>query len=223
MNFEFEQKHIIVIVVVVLVLWMLWSWDSQTKTENFSPVEQFPYLPPKYWEPRKAKKWSPYWFYDSKYKTPKVLSTWNPLWDSEDRYHPAVPQVVRYHPKYKLVPDENGATPVLLPEVPVRTNGQEEPQAEEMEMEAEMLPEEEEAMEETTTEEEMGEEEMGQEEMGQEEMEEIARINAEIEAEKMNSPEMVMQKQTTDLTPVLIVLLIVGLGYWYYTNNRTVV
>lgn len=103
MNFQFENKHYIIIAIIIIVVWMLYSWDKQ---ENFSGVQDWPFLPPKYWQKRNKVKWGKWYFYDSVYKKPKFLSTWNPLWDSEDRYHPAVPGIVHYDVNNYKFPEE---------------------------------------------------------------------------------------------------------------------
>lgn len=190
MNFQFEQKHVIIVGVVLLVLWILWSWDREedTTAEKFSPVQQFPYLPPKYWKSRTPKKWHPYWFYDSKYKTPTFLSKWNPLWDSDDQYHPAVPGVVKYDSlRYKL-PTKPEIEPELAPE-----------------FEEELMPE----LEEEST-----------SEMEEDVMATInAEIEAEAMA-KTNSPEVITSRRDgSNVNMLLIFILLIGGGYWYYTRR----
>ena len=82
---EVGTTDYITIALVILILYGLMF----KKKEGFSVLPEWPYIPPRYWSPRKRQYWSPWWYY-------------------ENEYHPAVPKVVNYDsteyrfPDYKL-------------------------------------------------------------------------------------------------------------------------
>jgi hypothetical protein len=111
MNFQLETKQYIIIAIMLLLVWILWTNSlSPMEREKFYPIQEWPNIPPRQWDDnRNHTQWKPFWYYDSKYETPKYVSTWNPLWDSENRYHPAVPNVSNYHSDtYTLPPSTRG-------------------------------------------------------------------------------------------------------------------
>lgn len=68
---------IVILVVILAVLgsaMTLWMGDN----ESFSPIDQWPYLPPKHWREREVTHWDP-WYYRN-----------------GERVHPAVPHITNY-------------------------------------------------------------------------------------------------------------------------------
>ena len=69
---KLETKHYLLIIFGIVVLFLL---DGYSKNrENYSPIQTFPFYPPKYWNPIKQTYWAPFVYNENAYDTviPKI-------------------------------------------------------------------------------------------------------------------------------------------------------
>lgn len=113
-----QKDRIMGIVVVLLVLAVIGSAVGMwlNNNETFSPIDEWPYLPPKYWKEREVTHWDPWYYNNGNYNHPSNPSITN--YTVQDYQFPAR--------TLELVREKEVDVPKALP-----TNGLSEVMAEE--------------------------------------------------------------------------------------------
>ena len=68
---KLKMEHYVLIAVVAVVIVLLFMYGRK---EGYSPIQGFPFVPPKYWDPIETTYWSPWFYTENAYDTvvPKV-------------------------------------------------------------------------------------------------------------------------------------------------------
>ena len=82
-----KTRHVIILIIALMILFFLWKWDN---VDHFDVIQQYPFLPPKYWTPLPAKKWTP-WYYQ----------------ENAAPFYTSVPSVVNYGTDFYRFPQTN--------------------------------------------------------------------------------------------------------------------
>lgn len=85
-----EKRHFIILTICLLVVLFLIIWQSGNGREQFSPIQEWPYLPPNNWGSPQAKRWTPWWYEQN-----------------EDSVYPSVPSIANYDTDVYRFPNTN--------------------------------------------------------------------------------------------------------------------